>query len=329
MKNFFALVASLLTFVSTIVWADENPNAVASTLKEAGKPFVVTYKDGREAQLVVHQWIEPFRINLLLSDNTCMPVKGLKCELIVPTIRRRYLGVWTKHPTHAGQMIKVGRSASDDDNDEFRQDSVNVSYFITRLKGPSYERFLDIIGKDPAQHAAVLEERKNLLLARIECGSDVAQALPTNREIFYWDENFETSNNETGMTREQSQSVNQISARYEDLPFQIASRSIRISPPRRNLGVISEFFPVGITYQIQWQFQAKNLVESEDPLCAVKWDADFSQAFGQFVKFSQGGRWKPSVPAEYQPYIYQPEDENDILGAQIFQSYRWDAKEIQ
>lgn len=249
-------------------------NKVRTMRLDIDGPMEIVYEDGRVAQVVRRESIDAFRVPIMLSDNSCQNVSGLKCTLVVPFIRQQYAAIWKSHPTRQGLPLEYS----------FRKDmTYGNQVAITRSQNELYETILRRIPSNGIEREKIIAAQNNKSLGQIECAQDVTSALPAQKEILFWDENYENGNSELAMTEGPvfGARVNLIYRRFQGLMTDAQGKVIRIGRFKKAYGLAADDYPIGLSYMVQMLFRANNLHEPADEVCRMKWDVNFSEYFIQ------------------------------------------------
>jgi methionine-rich copper-binding protein CopC len=303
-----------------------DPNKVKSMTLEAGKPVEITFNDGRVIQFHVANILTSLHSTLTLSDNSCTTAFNNQTGYVIPMMLKSLIPMWKVHPTKAGEPVtsydtedKVDRVASD-------------SSFRTRLNHPDkFDAEARLIPASQVEDKDALDA----ILANpgtfgfLRCNGDCSPLLPQSRDLIYWDENFETGSMETSLISGiEAPDLNKMSSRLQEMKLSIYGDKIMFGNPKKTFGLFALFLPPGITYQIQWYFQAPNLVQADDQLCQIRWDMDFTQVFDQFTSLGTKTENVEAVKkAAYPVYLYNEADKNDQTLSYMFSTYKWESSE--
>jgi len=305
---------------------------VVSISMQAGQPIQVNLSNGSVISFKNKEGFAPLKSTLTLSENSCTQELGTKVDFIVPIIWQSLIPYWLKHPSKQGTAVI--RHDSSDKKDRVYSNTA----FISRVTNT--DEFSSHLAQLPTNQIVETDIYQETLkevtaMGWLECQSDCGQLLPTSKSVIFWDENFETPNNQVSMVRYRNvPSLNQMTSRLEDVNLTLSregkTQRIFFSRPKNAFGLASFFLPPGITYQVQWTFQAPNLVDVDDPLCQMKWDMDFTRVFTQFTSASETVIDPKLVNIKDLPdYIFDPKDKDRVLFSDMFQTYRWESSEVQ
>jgi len=307
--------------------AAADPHKVKELIKVEGQPFQVVFEDGKIIGLKAKTTFTPLHTSLTLTENSCTRMVGTKGDFIIPLVLRSLIPYWIAHPSKQGQPVLKYDSES-------KKDEVNSSTaLITRLADAQFDQTLMSVPANGVEDKEIynLAKKSTDAFGWFKCPGDCQGLLPQNTEVLFWDENFETENNQTRMTRDQSQpSFNQMTSRLQQLPLTTEGNRIKFGQPARTFGLFALFLPPGITYQVQWTFRDKNLIEPDDDLCQMKWDLDFTRIFTQFTQATESVQDVNKVRHEpYPVYNYSAKDEQFLYFSSTFSESTWSATEVR
>lgn len=328
----------LLAFIGTLTAAHaddlapaatpqaKDPNQVSDVVKEAGKPVQIHFNDGRTIQFKILETFAPFHTKATLSDNSCTRNIGLQATYLVPVITRSLVPYWSSHPTKAGQpVVKI-------DSDDKKAKIAGQTAYYARNNTKDFDSLFAHAGLQVQDQAALQSARANSeALGWLECAKECKDVLPAAAQILFWDENFETNNEQLEMVAgNRSPSINQMTSRMEQMPIHQEGRKIYFSVAQRAYGAFGRLFPPGITYQVQWNFQAENIVNPEDSMCQMAWDLDFTQIFTQFTKLTIENQSADAVKiSELPEYLYVEEDGANLYLSYLFTTSNWESSAVQ
>lgn len=290
-------------------------NKVRSILRNVGAPLDIVYEDGRVASVYRREKLDEFRAPVVLSENSCKPVVGLKCEFVLPFVRQSFVGIWKTHPQRRGQVVQYAA----DKNTIF-----GTQIIITRSQSALFESTLSRMTSEGVGSA---ERNRNAIhdktMARLECSGPLESAMPDTREIVYWDETFENGNIELSITSGFGARVNLIWQRLEGLPFKVSGGTLNVARYKRAYSMYTDYYPIGVAYVIQMNFKAPNLIEPSDEMCQIKWDVNFTEYFSQVVSTLSSGGTGPFNPEGYKLYLDTIEN-NNPHARRLFQKEQWE-----
>lgn len=304
-----------------------NPDKVKEIIKVPGQPLRVIFEDGKTIGFKLKIGFAPLRTSITLSDNSCTRMVGTKGEFVIPLVLRSLVPYWIVHPTKQGQAVL--EYDSDDKKDEVKASTA----FLTALSDPNFIQTLSSLTantiEEPASYAVA--RRENSIFGWFECPQGkCAGLLPKMTEALFWDENFEINNSQLRMSIGDEPAINQISSRLQSLKLEVKSGKILFGKPAKAFGLFSAFSPPGISYQVQWTFRDKNLVEPDDEFCQMKWDIDFTRVFTQFTKLTEDTTEVEKVNLSLYPeYNFDAQDEQDLSLGSAFQANDWEASEVR
>jgi len=313
-----ALLSALL-FSSSVAHAQyataSSTAKIKPIVRNVGSPLDVVYEDGRVATVYRKEKLDEFRAPVVLSENSCKPVVGLKCQFVLPFVRQSFVGIWKSHPSRQGQVVRY----SADSNTIFGTQTI-----ITRSQNELFESTLNRmisegVGSADQNRAAVRDKT----MARLECSGPIDSALPDTREIVFWDETFENGNIELSITSGFGARVNLIWQRLEDLPFKINGNTMNVGRYKRPYSMYTDYYPIGVAYVIQMNFKAPNLIEPSDEMCQVKWDVNFTEYFSQVVSTLASGGTGPFNREGYKLYLDTIEN-NNPHARRLFSKEQWE-----
>ncbi len=304
-----------------------NPDRVKEIIKAPGQPLRVVFEDGKTIGFKLKTGFTPLRTSITLSDNSCTPTIGTKGEFVIPLVLRSLIAFWIVHPTKQGQPV------IEYDNQDKREEVKSSTAFLTFLTDPN---FFQTVSALPAN---LIEEPSSFAFARaqnnifgwFECPKgNCAGLLPKMTEVLYWDENFETQNSQVRMSMGDEPAINQMSSRLQSLKLKVKEGKVLFGRPAKTFGFFASFLPPGITYQVQWTFKDKNLVEPDDDLCQMKWDLDFTRVFTQFTKATEDTTEVEKVNLSLYPeYNFAAEDEENLFLESLFRKTDWESREVR
>ncbi len=306
------IAARFALFLAAMIGPEHarSDNSVREILRVPGQPLEVIFNDGRVATVVRREKIEEFRVPVQLGENSCSAHAGISCSFVMPFVRQQFAAVWKRHPTREGRPLEYSFNGSI---------TFGAQNFITQSQSELFDKVLRRI-------PAVLSDRS---MARIECASadaDLLQkSLPTNRTLLYWDENFEGGNAELAIAKGFGARVNQTWRRFEDFELDLQGATLRIPRFKKPYGMFTDYYPFGLSYQIQMTFLASNIVEPRDESCELRWDVSFTSYFTQLISVLSGGGSGTMNPATYK--VFEESDENKNPYAQkIYEKSLWEDK---
>lgn len=315
MGRFLFLVTIL---VGTSGWAQQASQAHFRKAKvvqiEEGRPFEITLDNDTVIEFRHKLKATVMNVPVTMSENSCNTQVGVKCIMHSALVREEHVGFWKVHPTKVGKPVNTSQSGSPnylDDSQQFSAVDLKFSTVVKTLarKGtlpPSFTKF------EPNQ------------VVWFECEQSLAE-MPEN--ILYWDQNFENGNSEITMDNRQYRQVNKVTDRIRNVKLRGDGKVFAAFSPIVRAASSNGNIP-GFAYQIQWTIQAPNLIETEKPVCQIKWDVAFGAVFTQFIAFlgnTDLGRVAPNV-ADYDQFIYSQEYSNRRY---LFNKSAWDRGSLQ
>jgi hypothetical protein len=302
-------------------------NKVKEIIKVPGKPFRVVFYNGKVIGLKLKTTFTPLRSSLVLAENSCTRTIGMKGEFVIPLVLRNLIAYWAVHPTKQGQPVLEW------DSDD-KKEKVKVSTaFLTRLIDENFEQSVASVPASGIEDAKVLSQTRasQEAFGWFECPQGKCDGLlPKNTEVLFWDENFETGNSQARMTRNNEPSFTQMTSRLQQLPLTVQGGRINFGRPAKTFGAFAQFLPPGITYQLQWTFRDKNLVEPDDELCQMKWDLDFTRIFTQFTKATESMEDPAKVGvASYPEYDFTAQDEQNLFFSSLFSNDEFEGENVR
>lgn len=296
--------------------AQENPNRVRSMNLNEGSPVEISYVDGRVAQLLRKETVEEFRTDLVLAENTCRPLIGLKCRFVLPYIRQSYVGVWSKHSSRQGLPLEYA---------DVPDHTFGKQVFITRSQNELFDRALARATVTPGVIA-------NAYMGRLECETPLQPALPESKRIVFWDESYEQGNSELAIANGPGTRITQIWRRYEgiDLNFQTSNsqHTVNFKRYKKAYGVYTDYHPMGIAYRYLMTFRGPSIYDASDDSCTLKWDVDFTQYFTQLSTVMQdGGTGRPDL-GQYRKFNYSYENPNPYARLP-FEKSSWESERMR
>ncbi len=318
---------ALAQTTATTTAATVDPNKVKTMIKEAGKPVEIVFNDGRVIELKLHEVYHPLKSSMTLSTNTCTRTLGDKMEFVMPLIHRSLIPVWKTHPTKQGQFVL------DFDEENKRDEVASDSAFYNPMKAAEFNDRLKAL--KPTQ----IDDRPSHNIATqlvgkfgwMDCaGACPATLLPESKTVRFWDENFETGNEGATMVRGMEEiSFNQMTSRLQEVDLTLAGDKIYFANPKETFGYLALFFSAGITYQIQWYFEGKNLIDENDSLCEMRWDVDFTRVFTDFTAVGElVTNVEKARTLKLEPYLFDPRDDEHIQLQYPLSASRWEDGEL-
>ena len=289
---------------------------VKTIVRNVGSPLEIQYEDGRVATVYRKEKLDEFRAPVVLAENSCKPVVGLKCSFVLPLVRQSFAGIWKTHPSRQGQPVQYAGDKSV---------IFGTQIIITRSQNELFENTLNRMiheGVGSAeQNRAALRDKT---MARIECTQSLEAAIPNAREIVYWDETFENGNIELSITSGFGARVNLIWQRLENMEFKVQGGTMNIGRYKRPYSMYTDYYPIGVaSYVIQMNFKAPNLIEPADEMCQVKWEVNFMDSFPQVVSALSTGGKGPFNPDGYKLYLDTIEN-NNPHARRLFGKEQWE-----
>ena len=301
----------------------ESDNSVREISRGQGSPVEVLYNDGRVASVVRKEKLDEFRVPIQLNENTCKASVGIQCFFVMPFVKQQYAAIWKRHPTRQGQPLEYTFN---------KAITFGVQNVVTRSQAELFDTILRRIpatGEEASKIQVVLGDKS---MGRIECPaaqSDLlAASLPRAKEILYWDENFELGNTELAMSKGYGARVNQTWRRFEGFDLTLQGSNLKFARFKKAYGMLTDYYPMGISYQIQMTFMAQNIIEPDDQSCALKWDINFTNYFTQLLSVLGGGGPGTMNPQEYQVFPDSFENQNPYA-QKAFSKELWEDKGMQ
>jgi hypothetical protein len=318
-----AVIFGLLALFSATTLAEESSTVLT---KIEGQPFIVQLSNGNEVEWKEVQLFLPLESTVTLSENSCTTISGLKIPYVVPMVTRVFIAYWKTHPRFQGQPVMVY------DTDDKKMITKNQSAFVTRGNRASFPDLLKRVGNANPAFADIfdLALKDQWSEGWIACGKNCTSILPAGQtSALIWDENFESNNSQLSMLRSSEISINQVTSRYVDVEFSSTKSKLHFRRPGASYG-FSSAFPMGLGYQLQWTFRAPNLMDTDDPVCQMKWDMDFTRIFTRFQELSD----KSDDPEKLktlpiQPYLFRAEDAEDFSIRSIFDPSEYNSEEFK
>ncbi len=296
---------------------------IKKVIKTEGRPYRMVFENGYQIGFKLKMAFVPLRSSMILSDNSCTHAIGNRGEIVIPTVHRSLIAYWAKHPTKKDEPV-IKKHYDDITEVVFSETAV-----ISRMLNPLYDQLMDEVPVGAIKDEATFAQSKanGETFGWMNCEGTCDGLLPATKQALFWDENFEIQNNQTRMARNSKHpSFNQMTSRLQLVPLKADGRAIIFGQPARTFGPISRFLPPGITYQMQWTFREKNLVITDDDLCQMKWDLDFTRLFTTFIQASESVRDPKKVDAKaYPDYNFTESDVsnealNSMFSTQSFES---------
>ncbi len=312
-------LASVAYFFGATSIADSTPLKAVSISQSPDAPVMVTYDDGRIAQIVRKETVEEFRVPVILSENSCRPGTGLKCNFVLPFIRQSFAAVWKKHPDRAGQPLQY----KFDKNLTF-----GTQVIITRTQNQLFENILSRNKSGGGDLAKINAAIKDKSLGRLECESDVANILPEARSILFWDENFENGNTELAISEGMGPRINLFWRRYQNTKIIPQDKVMQIAPFEMDYGTLTNYYPTGLSYTMLMSFRGANIEQPQKPYCSLKWTVDFSNYFSQVTRVLSGGGFQAFNPVGYVPATYTTENVNPYAQL-MYKKETWEAPGVE
>lgn len=249
-------------------------NKVKDIKRQSETPVEVHYQDGRVAQVMVRETTDTFKVPIVLTENSCQKPVGIKCQLVIPFARQQFAAVWKNHPTRKGQALEYSFN---------KTITFGQQLAITRMQNELYETILKRIDASPEEKQKAKRALEKQEMGHLECEKDLAQALPKNAEILFWDEIYENGNSELALTEGPiyGARVNLVNRRYQGIPLDVAGPIVRFSRYKKSFGPPPDNYPMGLSYMKTWSFRSENQDDPSDELCKLKWDVNFSVYFAQ------------------------------------------------
>lgn len=316
---FFASAFVSVLLSSGAVRAAENPNRIRDLGHTDGATVEAVYADGRIAQVYRKERLDEFRVPVELSDNTCKPFRRHVCTMVIPFARQYLAAVWKRHPTREGQNV----SLKNDPKTIFGN-----QVFVTRSQNTLFETILSRIPFSAGQSEKIKSVLADKSMGRIECDSDLTQSMPNAKEITFWDENYEGGNVELAMSEGFGTRVNQNWRRVEGLPTEVQKNILKFSRFKKEYGQFTDYYPLGVSYQLQFTFRASNIIDPDDEACMMKWDVNFTQYFTQLVGVLNFAGQGPFNPAEYELFKSSGENMNPFA-QKIYTKELWETEATQ
>jgi hypothetical protein len=305
-----------------------NPDKVKEVIKVPGQPFRVIFEDGKTIGFKLKTRFSPLRTSITLSENSCTRMIGTKGEFVIPLVLRGLIAYWIVHPTSQGQAVLEYDSTD-------KKDEVKSSVaFLTYLSDANFNQTLAQLPTNSIEEPAsfAFAKGKSNIFGWFECPKgNCGGLLPKKTEVLFWDENFELQNEQVRMSRaDEGPALNQMSSRLQSLKLIVNNGKIVFAKPARSFGFFSSFLPPGISYQVQWTFPDRNLVEPDDELCQMKWDIDFSRIFTQFTKATEELTEVEKVNLSLYPdYNYEAKDEENLSLNNFFGAHEWEDSQVK
>lgn len=297
---------------------EKNPIIV----KKVGEPVIIELPNGNSVELKQVERMIPLSSTITLSENSCSNRMGLKWGYVVPVIVKSLIPVWKTHSTKQGESVTRFNTEG-----KINEVASETSLQSRNGRNSLFEADLArIVSQNThAQEVQRIAIENPSAVGWFECKESCEDVLPKDITALFWDENFETANSELDLTRKsRTTAVNQITSRFEGIPFKVSGNRVEFGRPRKTYGVLSAFLPMGVTYQIQLSFQAPNLVDPDDDLCQMKWDMDFTSIFTRFVRAIDQVRDPEKIKLlELSNYFFRPEDESDPTLKSLFSEWHY------
>lgn len=297
-------------------------------VKKVGEPVIIELPNGNSVELKQVERLIPLSSTITLSENSCSNILGLKWGYVVPVILKSLIPVWKTHPTKQGESI-IRFNSREKRNEVASETSLQSRNGRNGLFEANLAR---IVSQDKhVQEIQRIAVENPTAVGWFECKEACDGVLPKGITALFWDENFETANDEIDLTRfSQGTVVNQITSRFEGVPLKIIGNRVEFGRPRKTYGIFSAFLPMGVSYQIQLSFQAPNLVDPDDDLCQMKWDMDFTSIFTQFVEAIGQARDTEKIKLlELTSYLFRTEDESDLTLKYLFSDWHYRDEEYK
>jgi hypothetical protein len=318
--TFITIALSFAGMSPTSFALAQNDNSVREITRGEGRPVEIHFKDGRVAKVVRKERLDEFRVPIQLSENSCRAKVGVSCSFVMPFVRQQLAAIWTKHPSRQGLPLEYAFNQSI---------TFGTQNFITRSQNNLFEKILrriPVTGDEAARIKLVLNDKN---MGRIECAPDKADelssSLPRTREMLYWDENFENGNAELAMSKGFGARVNQTWRRFEGFKLKLEGATLNFSRFTKAYGMFTDYYPMGISYQIQMTFLAPNIIDASEESCALKWDISFTSYFTQLLSVLGGGGQGTMNPADYAQFEDMYENQNPYA-QKIYDKALWEDK---
>ncbi len=296
-------------------------NKVKTIRQEIDSPVEIQYEDGRVAQMMQKESVDVFRVPIRLTENSCQKPVGLKCTLVVPFVRQQFAAVWKVHPTRQAQPLEYS----------FKKDvTYGNQVAITRSQNELYETILRRIPSGNSDRATLIKAFENKSLGQIECDQDTKSILPNNREILFWEENYEAGNSELAMIEGPNHGarVNLLYRRFQNIAIEPQGNIIRFSRFKKSYGQMGDYYPIGLSYMLQLTFRSPNENDPSDEVCKLKWDVNFSEYFIQASSLLINGGRGAFDPSGFTIYRYKLENSNPYAQG-IFKKELWEQEGMQ
>lgn len=299
------------------------PETKPTVTKTPGQQVVIEYDADHVIELQMVEKLITFDTTLTLADNSCSTKIGTKVRFVLPLGVKYLFPIWKRNPTAQGLPVLKLKE------DKKSLEVAARAPFFTRKRKAAFEQLLNRVqprDRRGMEIQKVLQQNPQLF-NWIECDGNCNGIIPESAStILFWDHNFERSNDELSLTKGVSgPTVNRIISRLQGVPLTVRQNRIYFNLPQSIYGE-AEFTPPGVSYQILWTFQSKNIVDPQSELCQMTWEIDFTKIFTQYnVAFEaiREQKFFESVKPSLKPFIYTEIDEATPFVQTVLEPGSW------